>query len=265
MLGSSISAMGFSVVAIIMIAFTILLFVFSLFVKPNKKIEMEFKFFSFVKKVVKERKDYKLLWANYWTGFFYGFSITLIGVLFTFMVYKYTKNDFGLGTIKSIVTAISLIAMFVFLKYYRKRQAKWYTFVPMILVPICGVVMLIWTNIYTIITFFFVYNILSVNLTSLTDMRRAGVIRMLSMHEHVLEHNALFEIPLCFARVIGFGLFAIVGYFDYEWMFIALVALVLVMYVLFCYYTYKTEKLLVEQDKQWKKEHMVYNDKSVVH
>jgi len=264
-LGSSIEAMGFSIVAVIMAVFTILLFVFSLFIKPNKKFNMEFKFFGFTKKVIKERKNYKLLWTNYKLAFIYGMSITLIGVLFTFMVYKYTKNDFGLGTIKSIVTAISLIGMFVFLKYYRKRQAKWYTFIPMILVPASGIIMLIWTNIYTIITFFFVYNILSVNLTSLTDMRRAGVIRMLSMHEHVLEHNALFEVLLSISRVIGFGLFVLIGYFNYDWMFIALFAFVIVMFVLFCFYTYRTEQLLIEQDKEWKREHVIYSDKTMTH
>ena len=261
LLGSSISAMGFQVVAIIMIAFTILLFIFSLFVKPNRKFDMNFKFRPFVKQLFQEKKQLKLLWGTYATAFFYGLSITTLSVLFTYMVYKNMQSDFGLGLVKTVLTGVSLIGMFIFMKSYRKKQAKWYCVVPLIAVPIAGIVMLIWTNIYTVLVFFGLYNILTVNLTSLTDMRRAGVIRMLDMHDKVLEHNAVFEMVLAFARMIGFGLFAIIGLVNTDWLFTVGVALILVLFLGFCITTYNTENQLIEQDKEWKKAHMVYNDK----
>ena len=260
-LGSSISSMGFQIVAIMMVVFTVLLFIFSLFIKPNKKFNMQFNFIGYTKKIIKERKNYKLLWNNYLLAFFYGSSITLLTVLFTYMVFKYMQTDFGLGTVKTIITAVSLLGMFSFLKTYRKRHAKYYTFIPMVIVPIVGIVMIVWTNIYTVIAFFFIWNALSVNLTSLADMRRAGAIRLLSMHEHVLEHNALFETVLHFSRIVGFGLFMLVGYLDTTWAFTILMALILVCYIVFCFLTYRTEGLLVQQDKEWKKSHIVSTEK----
>ena len=160
---------------------------------------MEFKFKKFTARIFKDKKKHQLLWTSYLTGLLYGISITIISTLFTYMVCKYTAgDDMALGTVKTVITAVALLSMFSFLKFYRKKHAGWYCYVPMIIVPLAGVLMLCMTNIYTIIVFFALYNVLSVNLTSLTDMRRAGVIRMLDMHSHVLEHNAMFEIFICF-------------------------------------------------------------------
>jgi len=268
LLGSAISAVGaegFKTVAILMAVFTVLLFVFSLFVKANKKFNMTFKFGSYVKMMFKDRKKYKILWNDYFIGFFYGLGITTLSVLFTYMVFKHFQSDFYLGIVKTVITAVSLIGMFIFLKSYRKRQAIWYCSAPMIFVPIAGIVMLAWTNMWTILIFFFLFNALTVNLTSLTDMRRAGVIRLLDMHEHVLEHNAFFEVFLCAARILGFGLFMIMGTIDTTLMFNIGISVILVCFIVFCFLTYRMERLLVEQDKQWKKDHVVYNDKTATH
>lgn len=264
LLGSAISGAGeagFKIVAILMSVFTILLFVFSLFIKQNKKFTMTFKFFPYVKRMISDKAgDYKLLKNMYTVGFLCGFGITMFTVLFTFMVFKYFKSDFSLGIVKTCITAVSLVGMFIFLKYYRKRHAKWYTLVPMVLIPISGAVMLAFTNQITIIIFFVFYNVLTVNVSSLIEMRRAGVIRLLSMHEHILEHNALYEFVLDFSRIIGFALYMIVGVLDSEVAFIIMVAVFLVLLAFLCYSVYRTEKLLVEQDKEWKKSHIAVSD-----
>lgn len=255
-LGSSISAMGFNVVAIIMIVFTVLLFISSLFIKPNKEIHLKYKFFSYVKTIFKESRNYKILWTNYLSAFFYGLSITTLSVLFTYMVYVESKSDFSLGLIKSIVTAVSLLGMFSFLKTYRKKQAGLYTFIPMILVPLTGIIMIFCQNITTIIIFFSTYNVLSVNLTGLSEMRRAGVIRMLDMHEHTLEHNSFYEIMLAFARVVGFGIFVITGLVGTEWMLKVCLGINILAFIVYCLLIYRMEKLLIEQGKTWKKDHL---------
>lgn len=255
-LGSSISAMGFHIVAIIMVVFTVLLFISSLFIKPNKEIHLKYKFFFYVKTIFKESKNYKILWTSYLSAFFYGLSITTLSVLFTYMVYVESKSDFSLGLIKSIITAISLLGMFSFLKTYRKKQAGLYTFIPMILVPLAGIIMIFCRNITTIIIFFFTYNVLSVNLTGLSEMRRAGVIRMLDMHEHTLEHNSFYEVMLAFARVVGFGIFVITGLVGTEWMLSICLGINLVAFIAYCIYVYRMEKLLIEQGKTWKKDHL---------
>ncbi len=263
-LGSAISGVGeqgFKIVAILMSVFTILLFIFSLFIKQNKKFTMTFRFFPYVKMMVKDKTgEYKLLKNMYKVGFLCGFGITMFTVLFTFLVFKHFKSDFSLGIVKTCITAVALIGMFIFLKSYRKRQAKWYTFIPMIVIPLAGAVMLAFTNQITVIIFFVCYNVLTVNICSLVEMRRAGIIRLLSMHEHILEHNALYEFILDASRIIGFGLFMIVGVINSDIAFIIMVALFLVLLIFFCFYVYKTEKLLIEQDKEWKKTHIAVSD-----
>jgi len=263
LLGSAIAgvgAEGFKIVAILMAVFTILLFVFSFFVKQNKKFTMTFKFFPYIKKVYKERKNLKLLTTCYLTAFFNGFAITLYTTLFTYLIAENFKSDFYLGTIKTVVTAVSLLGMFSFLKTYRKRHAKWYTFAPMILIPLAGIVMMCFTNSWTVIIFFAVYNILTVNLTSLVDMRRAGIIRLLDMHEHILEHNAVFEVVLDFSRILGFAGFMLVGALHSRIALYVLISVMAVCTIVYCYLLYKTEKLLIEQDKEWKKTHVAVSD-----
>ncbi len=265
-LGSAISGVGesgFKIVAILMAVFTVLLFICSFFVKQNKKFTMTFKFFPFVKKVIKERKQYPLLTNIYCAGFYHAFVISLFGAVFTYLIAKNFQSDFYLGTIKTIVTAVSLLGMFSFLKTYRKRHAFWYTFVPMVLIPLATIIMMFFLNSYTVIIAFAVYNILTVNLTSLVDMRRAGIIRLLDMHEHILEHNALFEVILDIGRLIGFGIFLLVGILNSEIALNILIGIILATTVLYCFHLHRIEKLLIEQDKEWKKSHIAVSDSTI--
>lgn len=264
-LGSFISVAGFGIVAIMMMVCTILLFICSLLVKANGKFDMNFKFKPFLNKILKEKEETKMLRKTYVVAFCTGLSITPLAVLFTYMAYNNMQSDFGLGVVKTVITGLSLISLFIFMKYYRKRHAKEYCFPAMILVPIAGIVMLAWMNIYTILVFFAVYNVLGVDLTSLTDMRRAGSIRMLNMHDQVLEHNALFEVILSFSRILSFSLLAITGLIDTQAMFIVAFAIAIIGFVCFGWATYSTERNLVEQDQQWKKQHVIYNDKNAHH
>ena len=257
-LGSSISTMGFQVVAIIMMVCAVLLFLFSMFIKPNKKFDMSYKPFKYMKKIIKGRKENKLIWLTYSCAFFYGFSITTMSILFTFLIFKsFDGSNFALGTVKTIVIGIAILSMIIFTKFYRKRHAGYYTLMPMAFVGVAGIVMLCLTNTYTVLICYFLYDTLAVLTTSISAMRRSGVIRQLSMHKNVLEHNVVYEIALEIGRILSFGLLTIVGLFYSDVLFAIFIGVVLIMLTIYFIYTYVIEKKLVEQDIQWKKEHAI--------
>ena len=251
-LGTTITTMGFNVVSIIMAVFTLLLFIFSLLIKPNRKFDLNFKYFSYVKRYLKERSQKKLLFHNYWSAFLYGASVTELTLLFTYFIVKYTNgSDMYLGIAKTAMMILAFLNTLIFLKFYRKRRAKWFTIVPMILIPIAGIVMMAFTNIYTIVIFYTIYNFFVVIIESLTDMRRAGIIRLLSMHDFVVEHNAVFFSRQCLARTIFFALITLAGLYASQAFFIVIMALLFVTFILLCLNVYYTERLLIEQDKTW--------------
>ena len=134
------------------------------------------------------------------------------------------------------------------------------TFLPMILIPVAGIVMMFWFNSYTIIAFYAVYRILTVNVGNLIDMRRAGIIRLINKHEHILEHNALYEIIVDFSRILGFGLCMIVGVIGSYIALYVLIAILLISLIADCLLVYIVEKRLIDLDKEWKKTHIAVSD-----
>jgi len=259
-LGTSITTMGFNVVAIIMAVFTLFLLVFSLLIKPDRKYQIKFKYFSYIKKIIKDKQKYKLLWHNYISGFLYGCSITELTMLFTYFVIKsFDGSNLYLGLAKTAMMVLAFINTLIFLKFYRKRRAKFFTMLPLIIVPIAGVIMTLLMNSYTILIFYTLYNIFVVIIESLTDMRRAGIIRLLSMHDDVIEHNAVYYSTQCLSRTIFFVLIMLAGLFDSQVFLIVLLFVFFANFVLMCINTYYTEKLLIEQDKTWHIENKIEN------
>lgn len=258
-LGSSISTMGFHLVAILMMVCAVILFVFSILIKPNKKFEMTYCPFKFTKDIIKKRKENKLLWSVYINAFFYGLSISTVSLTFTFLLYKsFSGSDFALGTTKTIVIGIAILSMIIFTKFYRKKHAKYYTIIPMIVIALASIAMLILTNSYTVIIFYFTYETLAVFSTSISTMRRGAIIRQLSMHDKVLEHNAFYEVALEAGRIISFVFMTLVGLFYSNVLFIIFVAFHVLMLIGYIITTYVIEKNIVQQEKIWKKAHVVH-------
>ena len=103
-------------------------------------------------------------------------------------------------------------------------------------------------------------SILNVILMSISDSRRSGVVRMLSLHSHILEHTAVAEFYLGAGRVASSILILCAGAFDglvgggSAFLKVAL-GIVCVMYVLYGVSLIFVEKAHIKQDEQFKKEH----------
>jgi len=251
---------NFSMIALIMLAICAFLIMFSFFIKPKKVGDETFMLRKFSKYLKKNKEKTKPLLFVYISNFFRGASFDCFTTLITILVMITFKSNSLLGMYQSIFTAASLITMFFYLKFYRKKRATKFI-VPTIVAVACTIIgIFISTSKITIVLFTAVYSILNVILMSISDSRRSGVVRVLSLHSHVLEHTAFSEFFLGAGRVISSILILCAGVFDSMMgggtLFLKIVlGIVAVFYVMYGVSLIWVEKSLIKQDEQFKKEH----------
>ena len=254
----------FSIVTYIMFGVTFLLIVFSFLIRPKKKFQQSFDIPKFTKYMWQNRKQNKALWLVYLQNFFRGASYDCFTTLITILVISTFNTNTSLGMFQSIFTACSLLTMFLYLKFYRKKRSVIFI-APIISLVACTVVAILSaTNSVTIVLFYGVYATLNVILMSVSDSRRAGVVRFLSLHSHILESNALSEFSLGLGRILGSLLLIFAGLFDglmgggTIFLKVAL-GIVVLLYIMYGLSLIWLEKTLIKQDEEFRKAHLEEN------
>lgn len=261
-LGLIIDNIDFSFMALIMLGLCAFLIMFSFFIKPKKNFKQSFRILKFAKHLRENSEETKPLWLVYISTFFRGASFDCFTTLITIFVMRTFNSNTSLGLMQSVFTALSLVTMAFYLKYYRKRRAKAFIIPAIVLVSCTIVGILLATNEISIICFYAVYAILNVILMSISDSRRAGVVRQLSLHTHILESNAILEFFLGAGRIVSTLALLFSGIFDAlisseSTLFLKL-ALMFVcgMYIMYGLSLCWLEKSLVKQDEDFKKAHI---------
>lgn len=258
-LGLIIDNINFGFMALIMLVICGLLIMFSFLIKPKKTYKLSFNVKAFSIYLRKNSEQTKPLWLVYISTFFRGASFDCFTTLITILVMRTFQSNTDLGMFQSIFTGCSLLTMAFYLKFYRKRRAKGFM-IPTIVLVACTIVgVMISTNKVSIICFTAVYSILNVILMSISDSRRAGVVRTLSLHSHILESNAFIEFFLGAGRIISTLAILFSGVFDSltgGTIFLKL-ALVWVcgMYIMYGLSLCWLEKSLIKQDEEFRKAH----------
>lgn len=259
-LGVIIDKVNFTFMALIMLVICLALIIFSFLIRPKKMYRQAFNLKKFVSNLRKNKEETKPLWWVYISNFFRGASYDCFTTLITILVMKTFGSNTSLGMFQSIFTACSLVTMFFYLRYYRKRRAEKFIIPTISLVFIAIVAILCATNKTTIIIFYAVYAILNVILMSISDSRRSGVVRQLSLHYHILESNAISEFFLGAGRVLSSTVLLLSGILDNAigggTLFLKIaIGYVCVMYVLYGLSLIKLEKSLIKQDEKFRQAH----------
>ncbi len=256
-----VADIDFSIVTYIMFGIAALLIIFSFLIRPKKSISMQFNLPQFTNYMWQNRKQTKALWLVYVQNFFRGASYDCFTTLVTILVISTFRSNASLGMFQSIFTACSLLTMAFYLKYYRKKRSVAFIAPTIALVSCTVVAILTATNRVTILLFYGFYAILNVILMSISDSRKAGVVRVLSLHSHILESNALSEFFLGLGRVLGSVLLVLAGVFDgllgggTLFLKIALGAVCL-LYVCYGLSLIWLEKALIKQDEEFRNAHL---------
>ncbi len=262
-LGLVIDNVDFSVMALIMLVICAFLILFSFLIKPKKTYKLSFNLPQFAKKLKENKKECKPLFYVYLSNFFRGASYDCFTTLITILVVSTFSGqvDTKLGMFQSIFTAASLITMIFYLKFYRKKRATKFILPTVILVAATIVGIFFSSSEIAIICFYAVYVILNVILMSVSDSRRSGVVRVLSLHSHILESNAFGEFFLGGGRVLSSIVLLLAGVFDGlvgggSVIFLKIaIAYVAVMYVMYGVSLIWLERSLIKQNEDFAKAH----------
>jgi len=256
-----LAEIDFSIATYVMFGVAFLLIVFSFLIKPKKTYRLTFNLKQFGKYMRENKRETKPLWCVWISNFFRGASYDCFTTLITILVMCTFKSNSTLGTFQSIFTACSLVTMFIYLKFYRKKRASKFILPTIILVACTIVGILCATNNITIILFYAFYTVLNVILMSISDSRRAGVVRVLSLHSHILENNAFSEFFLGAGRITSSIALLLAGLFDSliggGTLFLKIgLAFVCVMYIMYGISLIWVEKALVKQDEEFRQAHI---------
>ena len=100
---------------------------------------------------------------------------------------------------------------------------------------------------------------------AISDSRRSGVVRVLSLHSHILESNAFSEFTLGFGRIISSLIILLSGVFDSllggnSTIFLKVaLGIVCVFYIFYGLSLIWLENSLIKQDEEFKKVHVAEN------
>lgn len=254
--GLIVDNLSFSYLSLIMIALCIVLVVFSFFIKPKVKYNLEFDFKKFGKYVKERKSEVEPLKFVYLSDFFRGASYDSLVVLSTIFVIRAFDSNTSLGLLSSIFTLCSIVVLFVYLKFYRKHRAVHFILPACVLVAFSTISVCFSFNRIVVAIFYAAFAILNVILLSISDARRRGSLaRLLSMHNHILEVNALCEISLLIGRVLSMLIILFYGIFNMEWILYFAIVFVSLMYVCFGISLILLEKSLIRQDEKYKEAH----------
>ena len=255
-LGSIISE-SFPAICIILAVVCILIFVFSCFIKAKPGPKKTYNILNFLKIVRNGGEETKPLRTIYLSCFFRGLCFDLIATVLTILVFMQSAgNDFTIGLVQSIFTGAQLVAMFIFMKTYHKNLAQWFIFVSLGFIIAAAIPVFVKPCLTTVLIFYGVYYFFRLFITTITDMRKTSVIRILSMHSHSMEHLSVYAVIYGFTRACSYLLLCLCFVIpDPQIMIDIVLGVNLFGYIGYSICLFCLERQLIAQDIRWKREH----------
>ena len=187
-------------------------FIVSLFVKSNHPKNAVFEPLAYFKhlKQNKEHRD-KLKYA-YYNALLAGIKTTYQIIVIILTVYTF-KTNFSLGILSSLFSLGAMILLMLYKKFDPSPKLnKFVVYLLLGVVPfLTCIVLVVWLNPVTLI----IYN-LSLTITVqfsdyLGTCERDAIIKHLDLYNYIAEHQFLYELCMCIARVLSYAIFVVVG------------------------------------------------------
>ena len=166
-LGSIITVTNYELTAIIILIISAIQIILSFVISTDEEENLP-KFN--IKDTWKKLKDNKQIRRISIVEFFVGMNVSdgALEVLITILIFNSFKTDMNLGIITSITTILSIIAVHLYGKIYKKRNDKKLIIVSSILPVIAVLILLVWRNNITLI----IYNVCYVVFTAILTLTR---------------------------------------------------------------------------------------------
>lgn len=214
-LGASIELYSFSKIAIYIFIISVIQIIASLKIKNNnlkkEKIE-EYSINKFINSLDKNQKNKIKKYLK--SAVAYGViesSVQSLVVIITIMTFK---TSFNLGVLTSLFSICSMLALYLYKKYYNKKNSKivLYTCSTLILLGVVGLVFDI--NKITLIIYNFLYTVSISILNVVYNTKKGDLVKECNIKKWKIEYVVYVDLFIAAGRVLGYSLMLIAGIFN---------------------------------------------------
>lgn len=242
-LGSSIELYSFTKIAVYVFILSVIEIVISLQIKNNKieqKISEKYNIKHFLKNINRQYKNKVNTYLK--SAVSYGViesSMKTLVVIITIMTFKTSLN---LGILTSIFSVISMIALYLYKKYYNKNNSKAILYSCSILIFFSIIALIIDINKITLIIFNLFYTVGIGILGTIYDTKKGDLVKECNFEEYKEEWVAFVGIYIATGRILGYTLMFIAGILNNLITFKILLAIVNIFTPVYSWLMYKVEK-----------------------
>ena len=242
-LGSSIELYSFTKIAVYVFVLSIIEIIISLQIKNTNTEQIKSKKYSIKHFVKSINQKYKHKINTYLkSAVSYGViesSMKTLVVIVTIMTFKTSLN---LGILTSIFSVISMIALYLYKKYYNKNNSKAILYSCSILIFFSIMALIIDINKITLIIFNLFYTVGIGILGIIYDTKKGDLVKECNFEEYKEEWVAFVDVYIGTGRILGYTLMLIAGIFNQLTTFKILLAIINLFTPVYSWLMYKVEK-----------------------
>ena len=209
-LGKIIEASKFSTCAYIIIAFSVIELILSIFIKSKRPENSRFNMRGFIKDIKDKGYEGKLVSWTIIIAAMYGITNVLTTLKTIIIMYEF-GSDFSLGIITSIVAVVTLLVI-IYIRKFTKIGNRAVLFWISAILPIPATFLLVFNVCKaTIIIYSFVNAICMVIHVMSYDVIRNIILKKLHLFDDIAEYQCSIECAMETARVVIFSIMALFG------------------------------------------------------
>lgn len=242
-LGSSIELYSFTKIAVYVFILSVIQIVISLQIKNSnikQKHPEKYSIKHFLENINSQYKNKINTYLK--SAVSYGViesSMKTLVVIITIMTFKTSLN---LGILTSIFSVISMIALYLYKKYYNKNNSKAILYSCSILIFFSIIALIIDINKITLIIFNLFYTVGIGILGTIYDTKKGDLVKECNFEGYKEEWVAFVGIYIAIGRIFGYTLMLIAGIFNNLTTFKILLAIVNLFTPVYSWLMYKVEK-----------------------
>lgn len=248
-LGSSIELYSFTKIAVYIFVLSVIQIIIALQIKTDKNETLITHKYS-IKTFLHVLNDSRKIKINKYTksAIAYGViesSMQTLVVIITIMTFK---TSFNLGILTSIFSICSMIAMYLYKKFYNRNNSKFILYLCSTLIVI-GVIGLVFDiNKITLIIYNFLYTISICILGVIYDTKKGDLVKECNIEEWKVEWVTYVVSFMHLGRISGYILMLIAGLFNNIMIFRILLILVTLFAPICTKLMYDVEKSKIDED-----------------
>ncbi len=240
-LGTSIELLSFYKVSGYIMILAIIQVLISLRIKVENENKEKFNLTGFLKEIKNNQKN-KRLKVIYKASILYGVLLNIIPTLITIIIIMTFKTNFQLGVLNTIFSICSMLSLYIFKKFYKKRNIKNILILCGLLSVISVISLLINIGKLELILYNFVSSIFIIILEVIFNIERFNNFDNGIQEKYIIENQIFINIIMQIGRIIGYILLLIASILNNIIYFKCILLLATICIPIYSFYMYQLQE-----------------------